>query len=42
MTKSRLAMLIDSLAAGGDVFTSSRVDADQGATEMEIMLEHNT
>ena len=32
MTKSRLAMLIESLAAGGDVFTSSRVDADQGAT----------
>ncbi|KAH9853303.1 hypothetical protein C2E23DRAFT_884901 [Lenzites betulinus] len=39
---SRLAMLIDSLAAGGDVFTSSRVEPDSGMTEMEIVLEHNT
>lgn len=42
MTTSRLAMLIDSLAAGGDVLASSRVDSDHGATEMEIVLEHTT
>ena len=35
MTTSRLAMLIDSLAAGGDVLA-------QDATEMEIVLERNT
>ena len=35
MTTSRLAMLIDSLAAGGEV-------PAQDATEMEIVLEHNT
>ena len=42
MTTSRLAMLIDSLAAGGDVLTSSRVGSDHGVTEMEIVLEHTT
>ncbi len=42
LTTSRLAMLIDSLAAGGDVFTSSRVEPDSGMAEMEIVLEHNT
>ena len=35
MTTSRLAMLIDSLAAGGDV-------PAQDATEIEIVLERNT
>ena len=42
LTTSRLAMLIDSLAAGGDVLTSSRVEPDSSMTEMEIVLEHNT
>ncbi|TBU29114.1 hypothetical protein BD311DRAFT_787978 [Dichomitus squalens] len=42
LTASRLAMLIDSLAGGGDVFTSSRVGPDSSMTEMEIVLEHNT
>ncbi|OSD01963.1 hypothetical protein PYCCODRAFT_1452500 [Trametes coccinea BRFM310] len=42
LTTARLAMLIDSLAAGGDVLTSSRVEPDSGMTEMEIVLEHNT
>ncbi|KAI0640549.1 hypothetical protein C8Q79DRAFT_1015080 [Trametes meyenii] len=42
LTTSRLAMLIDSLAAGGDVLTSSRVGPESGMTEMEIVLEHNT
>ncbi|KAH9887709.1 hypothetical protein C8Q73DRAFT_794713 [Cubamyces lactineus] len=42
LTTSRLAMLIDSLAAGGEVFSSSRTEPDSGMTEMEIVLEHNT
>lgn len=41
MTTSRLAMLIDSLAAGGEVITSSRVGPDTTATEMDIVLDHN-
>ena len=41
MTTSRLAMLIDSLAAGRDVLAASRAD-DRGSSEMEIVLEHNT
>ena len=41
MTTSRLAMLIDSLAAGGDVLAASRA-GDGGSSEMEIVLEHNT
>lgn len=36
MTKSRLAVLIDSLASGGDVFASS---SSANVDEMEIVLE---
>lgn len=40
MTTSRLAILIDSLAAGADVFTaSSRTGADEDVNEMDLVLE---
>ena len=41
MTTSRLAMLIDSLAAGGDVLASSQTGPDCDKTEMQIVLDHN-
>jgi len=37
MTKSRLALLIDSLASGGEVF-SSHVGEDGGLNEMDVIL----
>jgi ribosome assembly protein 3 len=37
MTKSRLALLIDSLASGGEVF-SSHVREDGGLNEMDVVL----
>jgi len=36
---SRLALLIDSLASGADVFTSSRPGDSQAINEMEVVLE---
>jgi ribosome assembly protein 3 len=36
MNKARLALLIDSLASGADVFSSQ--SRDGGASEMEIVL----
>ena len=43
MTTSRLAILIDSLASGADVFTSSSQSAaDQDVNEMEVVLETHT
>lgn len=41
MTKSRLAILIDSLASGADVFASSSKNAassDRDINEMEVVL----
>lgn len=41
MTKSRLAILIDSLASGADVYTSSSKSAtsqDDQINEMEVVL----
>ena len=38
MTTSRLAMLIDSLAAGADVYSSSSGPDGKGTNEMEVVL----
>ena len=40
MTKSRLAVLIDSLASGAEVFASSRADTGQGENinEMNVVM----
>jgi ribosome assembly protein 3 len=42
MTKSRLALLIDSLASGGEVF-SSRASENGEMNEMDVVLnnDHN-
>ncbi|KAI9509099.1 hypothetical protein F5148DRAFT_1190343 [Russula earlei] len=40
MTKSRLALLIDSLASGGEVF-SSHADKDGDLNEMDVVLNGN-
>ena len=40
MTKSRLALLIDSLASGGEVF-SSRADENERLNEMDVVLNSN-
>jgi hypothetical protein len=39
MTNSRLALLIDSLASGGDVF-SSHAGENGGMNEMDIVLNN--
>lgn len=41
MTTSRLALLIDSLASGADVFTS-RADSVNDINEMEVVLEQHS
>lgn len=41
MTKSRLAVLIDSLASGADVFATSstpRARGDEGINEMDVVM----
>ena len=38
MTQSRLAILIDSLASGADVFTST-AQSSRDINEMEVVLE---
>ncbi|PCH41701.1 hypothetical protein WOLCODRAFT_44027, partial [Wolfiporia cocos MD-104 SS10] len=38
LTTSRLALLVDSLASGADVFTSAR-HGDMGINEMQVVLE---
>jgi hypothetical protein len=40
MTKSRLALLIDSLASGGEVF-SSRAGENGRLNEMDVVLNSN-
>ena len=40
MTKSRLGLLIDSLASGADVFAMSTPSgSSEGINEMEVVLE---
>ena len=39
MNSSRLALLIDSLASGADVFTSSAQSGGRDIDEMEVVLE---
>lgn len=39
LTTSRLAMLIDSLASGADVFPSMTSSGSSGANEMEVVLD---
>lgn len=38
LTTSRLAMLIDSLASGADLYTSSAATESSGANEMQVVL----
>lgn len=38
MTQSRLGLLIDSLAAGADVYSSSRGPDGSGTNEMEVVI----
>jgi len=39
MDSSRLALLIDSLASGADIFASNSKGSEQNVNEMEIVLE---
>jgi ribosome assembly protein 3 len=38
MNKSRLAMLVDSLASGADVFTSNSLAETRGVNEMDVVM----
>lgn len=38
MNKSRLAMLVDSLASGADVFTSDSLTETRGVNEMDVVM----
>lgn len=38
MNKSRLAMLVDSLASGADVFTSNSILETDGVNEMDAVM----
>ncbi|EED77329.1 predicted protein [Postia placenta Mad-698-R] len=42
LTTSRLTLLIDSLASGADVFTSSRGASGNDVNEMEVVLDHTS
>jgi len=42
MSKSRLAMLVDSLASGADVFTASSLAETRGMNEMDIVMSNPT
>lgn len=39
LTNSRLAMLIDSLASGADVYSSATPTGGNGVNEMEVVLD---
>jgi len=41
MNKSRLAMLVDSLASGADVFTPNLM-AETGVNEMDVVMSNPT
>jgi len=38
MSKSRLAMLVDSLASGADVFTTNTLTETGGVNEMDVVM----
>jgi hypothetical protein len=38
MNKSRLAMLVDSLASGSEAFTSNSLPENRGVNEMEVVM----
>jgi len=40
MNKSRLAMLVDSLASGADVFTSNSFAESRNVNEMDIVMNN--
>jgi len=42
MSKSRLAMLVDSLASGADVFTANSLAETRGMNEMDIVMSNPT
>ena len=42
MNKSRLAMLVDSLASGADVFTSDVITETHGVNEMDVVMNNPT
>jgi ribosome assembly protein 3 len=42
MNKSRLAMLVDSLASGADVFTSNSLTETRGVNEMDVVMGNPT
>lgn len=38
MNKSRLAMLVDSLASGADIFTSGSSTETRGVNEIDVVM----
>ena len=42
MNKSRLAMLVDSLASGADVFTPDLSAGTRGVNEMDVVMGNPT
>ena len=42
MNKSRLAMLVDSLASGADAFTPNVLAETRGVNEMDILMGDST
>ena len=42
MNKSRLAMLVDSLASGAEVFTSNSLTETRSVNEMDVVLSNPT
>jgi len=40
MNKSRLAMLVDSLASGANVFTSNSSPETRGVNEMDVVMNN--
>jgi len=40
MNKSRLAMLVDSLASGADVFTSNPLAETRDVNEMDVVMSN--
>ena len=42
MNKSRLVMLVDSLASGADVFTSDAAAETSGVNEMDVVMNNPT
>ena len=42
MNKSRIAMLVDSLVSGADVFTSTSLSETRGVNEMDVVMGNPT